>query len=358
MAFTKALYYPWIDIENEAWLKNAMLYWEKIHTIVPSSIERPYSTKTAQEFYHEGLLLPFHVESSMRDIEELTDDVLKYLESPEGAEVLMSKEISEYHYIHPYKLSEEIRELMEIHPDKLPYEIRHRIERSGRTGDWISVDSRFADFYMTLLATHLSERIGAGLLTDITANNKLATAVRLDAKLSIPKGRRYRHDMPLSLAQGTLVDMIFERINIAPDTPVRKILEFRTSHADELGRFRSKIAELTETVSADMPLDALRQRAEDIYLNEVKPAISSLKKDLTDNKIRWGTENFLKVAFVSTGSTSIPLVLLGLAAPYALLASTGVSLFASAILYNREKTERLRQNPFSYVLTTEKSFHV
>jgi hypothetical protein len=56
MAFTKALYYPEIDIEDELWLKDAMLYWEEIQTIVPSSIRQPYKTSTAQEFYEEGLL--------------------------------------------------------------------------------------------------------------------------------------------------------------------------------------------------------------------------------------------------------------------------------------------------------------
>lgn len=323
MAFTTALYYPWIDIRDETWLKNAMLYWEKIQTIVPSSIEQPYSTKTAQEFYDEDLLLPFHVESSTRDIEELTDDVLEYLESPEGVEVLMSTEISNYRFIHRNKLSEEIRELVDIQPDKLPYEIRHRIHRIEHS-DWISVDSRFADFYMTLLATRLSKRIGAGLLTSIAANNKLATAVRLDARLSIPKSRRNRfeydenrrrRDRPLSLAQGTLADLIFERIQIDSDTPVKKILEFRRDHADELGRFRTKITELTNTISRDQPPDALRQEVGDVYTNEVKPEINSLKRGLTDSRIRWATENFLKVSFFSTGSTSIPLALLGLSVP-------------------------------------------
>lgn len=366
MAFTKALYYPWIDIRDEGWLKNAMLYWQTVQTIVPVSIQRPYSTKTAQEFYNEGLLLPLHVESNMRDINELTGDVLKYLESPEGAEVLMSREILDYHYIHPDKLSEEIRRLVKIHPEKLPYEIRHRIKRSVLySGDWIRVDSRFADFYMTLLATRLSERIRAGLLTDMAANDKLATTVRLDAKLSIPIRRRYRYehdeyqryrDMPLSLAQGTLANLIFERLQIAPDTPVKKILKFRADHADELGRFRTKITELTQSISNEQPFEQLRQQVEDIYINEVQPAINSLKKGLTDCKIKWATENFLKVGFFSTSSASIPLALLGLAVPHALLVGAGVSLTASAILYNREKARTLRENPFSYLLAVKKAF--
>ena len=50
MAFTKSLYYPWIDIRDEAWIKNAALYWNEIQTIVPSSIEAPYSLDSARLF--------------------------------------------------------------------------------------------------------------------------------------------------------------------------------------------------------------------------------------------------------------------------------------------------------------------
>jgi hypothetical protein len=35
MAFTRALFYPTIDIQNEDWLKTAILFWDEISTIVP-----------------------------------------------------------------------------------------------------------------------------------------------------------------------------------------------------------------------------------------------------------------------------------------------------------------------------------
>ena len=40
--FERALYYPTIDIQNEAWLKSAALFWDRIETIVSESEERPY----------------------------------------------------------------------------------------------------------------------------------------------------------------------------------------------------------------------------------------------------------------------------------------------------------------------------
>jgi len=368
MAFTKALYYPWIDIRNEGWLKNALLYWEQVQTIVPASIEQPYSTNTAIEFFDEGLLTPYRVESSMREINELTDDVLNYLESPEGAEVLMSKEISEFDVIHPDKLPYEIRNLVDIHPEKLPYKVRQRLSRdfsNNQGNDWITVDSRFADFYMTLLAARLSEQAGVGLLTDMPANNKLANAVRLDSKISLPRMRRYRFDddynshrrnVPSSLAQGALADLIIEGIKIDSKTPAKKVLKFRNDHADELGRFRTKIAEITKTISNDQSIGRLRQQVNDIYINEVQPSINDLEKELQDHQIRWTSENFLKVAFFSTSSTSFPLALLGLSVPQALLVGAGISLTVSAIMYNREKAAKLRHNPFSYFLAAKKAF--
>jgi hypothetical protein len=365
MAFTKALYYPWIDIRNEGWLKNAMLYWEKIQTIVPISIRKPYKTKTAQEFFDAGLLEPFRVESQMIEIEELTNDVLEYLRSPEGAEVLLLKPNSNFEYIHNDKVSMKLRSLVNLHSDKLADEISFRMSQkifSPKSGKWLMVDPRFADFYMTLLATHLSGKIGAGLLTDSATNNKLATTVRLNANpVTLAYLRRDSRDilnriMRRSLAQGMLADLILERINIPRDTPIRKILKFRSQYQNELGRFRTKIDKLTNAISTNQPLEAIRQNIEDIYINEVKPALSSLKEGLKDCEIKWATKDILKIACVSTGSTAIPLLLLGLAVPQALLAQAGVSLTLSAILYNRKKAKLLRENPYSYLLAVKEKF--
>mgnify|MGYP001454341555 FL=1 len=222
---------------------------------------------------------------------------------------------------------------------------------------------------MTLLATHLAKITGSGLLADTAANNKLSTAAKLDGRVQISTyrglgARRSRFDgvdlmdLPLRLAQGTLADLIIERIQIDPKTPVQDILKFRIDHADELGRFRTKIDELTRTLSRDEPIDSLRQNVNDIYRNEISPEIDSLKKGLTESKIRWFIENVLKISFFKESLlTSVPAALLGLSIPYALLVGAGVSLTASTILYNLDKADDLRHNPYSYLLAVEKEFH-
>jgi hypothetical protein len=57
MAFTKALYYPRIQVPNEGWLKTAMLYWEGVQTIVPASMPEPYSG-TSRVLFDAGVLSP------------------------------------------------------------------------------------------------------------------------------------------------------------------------------------------------------------------------------------------------------------------------------------------------------------
>lgn len=369
---SQALYYPWIDIRDEAWLKASLLYWDSLRTIVPESIDDPYSTETGRALQSAGFLTPIRVHSHMEEIEELADDALNYLSTAEGAELLISGEQSRRHEIHVEKLPYKLGRLAEIHPEKLPMEIRHLLKdwayRSRRGNEWLRVDDGFANFYMTLLANKLSDRVGARLLTSIPAADRLALAARLDAQLSglVPWGvhgrsRRWheyeafgrRRRMPRHLAPGMLASLTLERIGIDADTPIDRLLEFKESHRDELALFRTKVEELAASVDADLPLEALRQRIAELHDNQVAPAITNLKQALEGRRIRWISEGLLKIAFLSAGSSSM-LVAAGLAVPTALLAGAGLSLIVSGTMYNVDKRDSLRGNPYAYMLSVER----
>ena len=367
----QALYYPWIDIRDEAWLKTAVLYWDSVRTIVPESIDQPYSTDSARALCNAGFLVPLRVHSGMEEIEDLTGDVLHYLGSNEGSELLVAGRMRPGGMIHLEKLPHELRRLAEIHPEKLPYEIRHMVSGLGshsleRPG-WLEVDETFGLFYMTLLANRLSERVGARLLTPLPTAERLAFAARFDANLNgiVPLGRRGpwrpsqeyeafgpRRLMSGALAPGMLAQLTIEKIGVAPDTPIERLLAFREQHSDELAAFRTKIEQLTASVETDLSAQALRQRLSDIHKDEVEPATRNLKKALKGRKIRSLSEGIMKITFMSAGSSTL-LVAAGLAVPTALLAGAGLSLVVSGMMYNVDKRESLRNNPYSYLLSAE-----
>jgi hypothetical protein len=367
---SQALFYPWIDIRDEAWLKTALLYWDSVRTIVPESIDAPYSTDTGHALEEADFLVPLRVHSGMYEIEELSEDVLAYLGTTEGAELLIAERGGHRHDIHVEKLPYQLGRLAEIHPEKLPYEIRHMLGNlaapSGRGPEWLRVDEGFANFYMTLLASRLAERVGAHLLTSFPAADRLAVTARLDAQLSglVPWGmhrRRWReyeafgprHRMPRHLAPGMLANLAIERIGIAPDTPIDRLIEFKQKHRDELAQFRTKVEQLAASVEADLPVEALRRRITDLHTREVVPAISNLKAALKGRRIKWLSDGLLKVAFLSAGSSTM-LVMAGLAVPTALLAGAGISLIATGTMYNVDRRESLRANPFAYLLSVER----
>lgn len=308
----------------------------------------------------------------MEEIEELTDDALTYLNTAEGGELLVARSQGRRHHIHLDKLSTSLVRLPMFH-QKLGHEVLHllssRASPSSRGPDWLDVDEGFALFYMTLLANRLAERIGAALLTPIPTAERLALAARLDAQLNgvIPWGldgpsrRRWREyeafgprrRMPRTLAPGLLSQLAIQRIGVAPDTPIDRLLDFRERHKDELASFRTEIERLTSSVEEDLSAEALRQRVSDLYTNGVEPAIANLQGALEGRRIRWLGEGLLKIAFLSAGSSSM-LIAAGLAVPTALLAGAGLSLVVSGTLYNVDKSESLRSNPYAYLLSLER----
>ena len=74
----EALFYPWIDIQDEAWLKSSLLYWDSVRTIVPESISAPYSTETGRALEVTGFLKPLRVHSDMNEIEALAEDAMSF----------------------------------------------------------------------------------------------------------------------------------------------------------------------------------------------------------------------------------------------------------------------------------------
>jgi hypothetical protein len=359
MSFTKALYYPTIDIHNEDWLKNAILFWDEINTIVPVSIDDPYQTDTTQYLSSEGILKPLHVNPDNVFIDELTTDVLKYFRTTEG-HILLTNSKDRRTTLRKNKLHLNEKSLFEIHPDKLPYEIQKLLKHSIAENGWFRVNSNFSFFYMTLLANKICEKKSIALLTDNNLTSDLNDIVRLDNRLNL-EGNDYdfyksmKNEKHINMAQGLLTNLVIKSINISKSTSLEDIIIFKKKNKNELGKFRINVAELTKDIqNADFTFEQMKQQIEDIYNDKFLPAYNDLKKALESAGVKWTTDNFLKVSFFSTSTTAIPMTLLGLSLPQALLSGAGVSIVSSLVSYNIGKKKMLRKNPYTYLLLANK----
>lgn len=358
MGFTRALYYPTIDITNEEWLKTAILFWDEINTIVPSSISKPYREPSTQYLEDEGLLKPFWVDSDRSFITELTSDTIDYLSTNEGFQLLTQTE-NDLYYLHREKLPMEINHLFKIHAQKLPREIQRELNHKITTDGWVNVDSNFASFYMTLLANKICDRHSIALLTDDVLTSSLTDKIRLDNQISL-RDRRYYDDRDIqkhiNIAQGMLTNLVIENVKIGASS-IDDVVKFKRKYKDELGLFRTNIGKITNNVSEDKPLEAIKQEVADVYINEFLPSYNNFKKALNGASIKWTSDNFMKISLISTGATALPMAVFGLALPQALLAGAGISLISSLISYNVERRNLLSTNPYSYLLAVEKKLN-
>lgn len=350
-AFSTALYYPCTEAPADKWLKNAILYWDKIKTIVPRGDEKPYETETALTLYDNGLLEPLFVDSDMPEIVELSDQVLNYLDSPAAKSLLKPK--NRFVKVRSSK-ARFSRRAAPSNNDKLHSQVKQLVRKPPSSLDgWLEFDERFADFYLTLLATRLSDNRGFGLLADQKQFDQLALTAKLDSVPSLsPEGKK----VPKQLAQGMLANLVIERLEIDPETPIDKLLKFRRKYADELGRFRTNTAELTEKIEGDLALEALRQQVSDIYINQYLPAFNAFTKALEGSKIKFLAESLLRVSFFSLPITSAAVVFAGTSVSHPVLIEIGAAatLALSTVSYNIDRTNHLKQSPYQYVLEARK----
>jgi hypothetical protein len=305
----------------------------------------------------------------MEEVEELTETVLDYLTDPASAGVLFATDEHPTYRVHPEKMSRELREWANIHPEKLPYAIRSHLERAIDDEGWCHVALEFAHFYMTLLASRLSERLGLGLATDSTSADQLAIAVHKGNPLGSSgasehrrrrMGRHFgacgpRRSLPTEVVPGLLVDAVVQGVQIRENVSAKELLRFKKDHQEELALFRREINRLAADIPKGRSVEALRQSVSDQYSAQVLPAIRSLRQSLHAQNWDAALNGFLKVSFFSAAPTSAA-ILAGMPTSVALIAGIGVSITASAVLLANQHRKTCADSPYSYLLSLERQW--
>lgn len=340
-----ALYYPTIDICDEAWLKNAYLFWDGIRTIVPQSLEgKAYHNNTSRFLEGEGYLQPILVNPSESVVMNLVSKVKKYAKSKEGIACL-NQEVSFNDDSNPY--SDE-RAAFYLHSDKLPLVVQEMLEDKVGNDGWARVSGNFANFYMTLLANDIANRKSLTLLTDTPTLANLTTKYSENSVKSFLKAGVSAS----ATCQSLLIKMVIDGIRIDPKTSFEDLRSFKNHHRDELNNFRNGLDEITSMKVPDgIDYDGMVQTVRDIYERKVKLSYNDLKAALKGARINFLTD--ISSLYYTGISTVFLDTLTNLSKPMQLLTGAGIFVAVKYINDYTNKRNLKRASKMSYLLSID-----
>jgi uncharacterized protein DUF6236 len=214
------LYYPYFSISNETWLKEALLWWDRIATIVPNDVPiEAIADDQMRALADFGVFEAWPVEARIRDRAAKT--AIRLMD--EGA--LADFPDAEDFELHFGKLTGQLQEQL--------YE-REQVVRGGPGS--IYVKGKTGLLVLSVLAHMLAEETRAWALTD---DPQLATAY-----LGIAR-RSGAGAGVLSVIEAD-IDVVIPQIQ---DVPIARWLKFREEHPNELEVYRRSIANLARDVA-------------------------------------------------------------------------------------------------------------
>lgn len=348
MVFSKALYYPTIDIPDEDWLKTAYLFWDGIKTIVPESMaDRAYGNNTTRFLAGVGFIEPIIVRPDSKYLRPLVKVVKKYAQTEEGMACL-NQRAPEDLYINPY---DDERSQFYLHHEKLPFEVQELVaDKIGRDG-WARVSNNFADFYMTLLANRITSQKSLELLTPSSSLSNFSAGFSAET-----------YHQPFSMAcsrneamgRSMLTKLVIDGITIDPLTSIDDLRIFKERYHSELLNFRIGFDEISKMeIPPDITIEGLGQIARDIYETKFIGAYRDLQKSLNGFGIHFLVGGMGTIAF-SDVSTCFNELLNGLDHPVQLTIGAGALLAYKGYKTVKENHEIKRRHKMSYMLAIER----
>lgn len=270
------LYYPKINIQDGAWLRNAILYWDEVSSIVPYE---NYEDLSPELLYLESLGVYSAVYPQNLFFSPFADDFCKSI----------VKRITAYEHsntknscgkgrvrIHKNKIyAPALHEL--IHYGKLPPDLlslfkEKRYINDYNAGGWMEIDSRIAQIYMRTLAEYSIKCSDK----DVVLGTNTVTHCReiYNSAYNRPQTQCCKINIEKCLPQPAM------------DVGYEDILDFKARRKDELSAFREKIRELeTNIYNADSP--ELIRHYENQFIESWQQCSGDFYKVLKEAKIRF-----------------------------------------------------------------------
>jgi hypothetical protein len=357
------LYYPTISIPNSSWLRQALLYFDKVASIVPSVVYYPrevreplvHLTSSIEYLQKEGVFRRIPPEFLFlrgggkviwKRAHRLTDEFMEAIDSKPFKRLLdANKHSHKFVKLHKSKL-----EGTNFNLNITEYLLKKNLIKFDDQypqygGEWFRVEENTALLYMSLLAQALA---------DI---DKELTVTGTDRR----EYERLVYDETSQHNGFACLDTRF--INVLPipraDVPFAKIVGFKQKRRDELRHFQQQIDELQRQLSAATEQKEIKEILLH-FSDSLKDGLSELTQALHEGKIATIMGSFkclmnVKSPTAWVSAISAVALLAGVhiaAAPLALpaIAVVGtVEVECHLITKRNEKRAKLRDSPFTYL---------
>lgn len=273
------LYYPNINIKDGQWLRNALLYWDNISSIVPYV---NYQDLSPELLFLENLGVYEPIYPHNLFFSEYADDfcnaIIKRISQYEkGKGQKFSMFNAEKVRIHKQKIYAPALHTL-IHYRKLPSNLldyftdKKYINDFNRDG-WMEIDAKIAQIYMKTLAEYSIKSSDKDIVlgTDKVTNSREIYNCTRDHKID---DQCCRINILKCLPQPSI------------DTSFEDIIEFKSRRQDEFKAFREKIRELEENIYHSNSIDEIKHY-ENKFVESWETYYSDYAKALKDSRIRF-----------------------------------------------------------------------
>ncbi len=379
------LYYPYVHVQDDVWMKTAALYWPQMARVVPdgypvrdtdsaraladqldffvpvspgtapAAVEAPF-LEVIQE--HAGVLRRYYqvdewgrslaVPPALRRTNAYVPQTVArthHDDRPPGHVAhLYWKEVS------PNLREALIQEGLAINTDRPTY------EGSNPLGTWISMDPMLAWVYKCALTDELARRNRLLPTTDQVAAhaaNEEWTTERIVRVLL--RGRQPQADHPVTAVLGELAVQMVLPTDMAT-VPVEKVIELRQNYATEFDAFMTTVDTVAGKIQEEIVgienrevlaayLRQVNKQEFEAPLRELKAAMRSLKLEATTGVLNVQTQT--PAALGAVGGY------LGGGLPYASAVGVAFGLFGYTRQISKQREDALGGSPVSFLLRVE-----
>lgn len=238
------LYYPNINIKNDQWLRNALLYWDNISSIVPYR-NFEYLSSDLSYLRDEEIYEPIYPQNLFKS-EYNYDFERTFIKR---LELYGDSKSSKRARIHKDKVqSPELLEL--IYKAKIPPGLEKIIDNNNYINDynadgWMEIDEKIAQIYMRTLAEYSIKTSDKEMV--------LGTDNKTKRKEIYPYSRNLR-----TASQCCEINIVDCLPQPSLDTSLEDIIRFKEQRKDELIAFQSKISELESNIYKSSSIEEIK----------------------------------------------------------------------------------------------------